>query len=205
MEAQAVVRALGLQADADGMGATGQVGDMQVETRIIGIKAIRLPAVIDAADLSLVISAGLAGGLDPKLRCGDIVGLSEIITSESPVTTTAQKAELFAKSGARAVDMETEAIQRFAERMKLPCIAIRAISDCSSDAIDPAILRFVGEFGQPRIGAILPMLLRRPGLIARLLRLRANSNLALKNLGDSLKSFLETYTPPTELRRITSE
>src|SRR5439155_10300683 len=96
-----------------------------------------------------------------------------IHTVDGPVLTPAEKAELFRKTGALAVDMESTAIRAAAQQAGVPFIAIRAISDAADEAIDPAVLNLVDPYGKARAWAVFSTLLRRPRLLAQLLRLRA--------------------------------
>ena len=207
MEAIAIARALKLTFAADRTSATG-VGphDLAIELKPIGVRGTHIPARLEPADLQLVVSAGLAGGLDPSLRCGDVVVDSaesvatlpgtirgRIHSSEVVVATPAQKAELFRQTGALAVDMETAAIRRLAESASVPCIAIRAISDEASDAIDPSVLGLIDSLGRVRPKAVAALLVRRPGSIRHLMRMKANSDHALTQLGSRLSGFLESF------------
>ena len=155
MEAVVVARALDLAFDSDRLQATGFVKpDTQIDLRVVGIGGCHLPKELDATNLELVISAGLAGALDPALKHGDVV-IDQIHTSHSVVTTSQQKAALFAQTGARAVDMETDKIRALAARAGVRCVAIRAISDTADEAIDPAVLGMVDQTGRTRVGAVV--------------------------------------------------
>jgi hypothetical protein len=206
MEADAIAGALKLTFATDKTSATGLLPhDLAIELKLIGVRGRHIPDRLDPTDLKLIISAGLAGGLDPALKCGDVVADSpesleipgarsgRIHSSDSVVATPAQKAELFRQTGAMAVDMETASIRRLADSISLPCIAIRAISDESRDMIDPAVMRLVDSLGRMRVGKVVALLIRRPGSIRHLLRLKANSDRALKELGGCLSRFLESF------------
>ncbi|MDB5289683.1 MAG: phosphorylase [Phycisphaerales bacterium] len=207
IEAKAVARALGLvcprpkrPAQADRAGAT-------LELHLIGIAAERLPSNLRSDESAIIIMAGLAGGLDPSLRVGDVViddcppGLlpdvahrrGGIQTANHIIATTTEKAELFAQTGALAVDMETRIVRRSAERAGAQFIAIRAISDAFDEALDPTILKLVDGFGRPRPTAIATTLLCRPALIAPLRRLGAASHLAAENLGAAVESIVARF------------
>ena len=188
IEARAVLRALGERSQ-------------HVAVRVIGMRGVRMPQVPAG---STVIVAGLGGGLDPKLRVGDLVldtplpGLSNhlpwhvgaIHSSTGVVSTPEQKAELFDKTRALAVDMEHIVVQRsLASQVRI--IGLRAISDPADMTVDPAVLRFVDDVGNPRAGRIAMTLLRRPGLIPHLRLLSKNTKLALSNLGLGTKALVE--------------
>jgi nucleoside phosphorylase len=84
----------------------------------------------------LVIGAGFAGGLDPKLALGDTVleelpsgDARRIVSTPLPVETVAAKRSLRAETGAAAVDMETDTLAGACANFATPFLAIRAISD----------------------------------------------------------------------------
>jgi nucleoside phosphorylase len=165
------------------------------------MRGIRTPQVPVGAT---VIVAGLAGALDPKLRAGDLVldtpisrlsnhlpwHVGPIHTSADVVSTPEGKATLFRETQALAVDMEQAVIQRStAPGIKL--IGLRAISDPADMALDPAILQFVDDFGNPKARRIAAALLRRPGLIPHLRLLNKNTKVALRNLGRGARALVE--------------
>src|SRR5947208_15327853 len=90
--------AIQMEADAIARALKDLKADFEVELKIVGIGGCRLPKELDATNLSLVISAGLAGALDPALRIGDVV-IDRIYTSDCMVTTPAQTASLFVQTG----------------------------------------------------------------------------------------------------------
>jgi hypothetical protein len=162
-----------------------------VELTVIGIRAVRLPQQIEAR---AILMAGFAGALDPSLSIGDIVHDNPpgtIHTSTQIVATPADKAALFARTGAKAVDMENALARALADRLSIPFFGIRAISDTAADSLDPAILSFVDETGRLRPAALAKTLLQRPALIPQLNQLRLNSAIAGRALANALRTFLE--------------
>ena len=188
IEARAVLRALGDRSQ-------------NVAVRVIGMRGVRTPQVPAGAT---VIVAGLGGALDPKLRVGDLVldtpvaglgnhlpwNIGGIHSSADVVSTPEQKLELFQRTGSLAVDMEHSVVQRsLTEDVRL--IGVRAISDPADMMIDPAVLQFVDDVGNPRARQIATTLLRRPGLIPHLRLLNKNTKLALANLGRGVRALVE--------------
>jgi hypothetical protein len=88
--------------------------------------------------------------------------------------TTAEKATLFQRTGAVAVDMESHRIARVAAESGagLPALAIRAIGDPAGRALPALAATALGEDGRPRVGPVAAGLMRRPGDLAALLRWR---------------------------------
>jgi hypothetical protein len=164
---------------------------------------MRLPAKIPQN--TLICMAGLGGGLDPSLSVGDVVvdELSDISAAELPyrrakmhtmaqiVATPAQRAELFARTGAAVVEMENERVRQFARKHGAGYVGIRAISDSASQTLDPAVARLVDPFGRVKPGTLAKELVRRPGLAADLMRLRRTSKRALANLAHAVRALAE--------------
>lgn len=162
-----------------------------------------------------VIVAGLAGALDPTLQIGDVVidapepsipadfpaRSGRIHSTNQIVCAPKEKAELFARTGALAVDMELQIVRDAVRDKCIPVIGLRAISDRADEVVDPAVLRFVDDLGRPRIGAILWRFLRRPRLIRQAWRLARNSSIACRRLGEAVR---ELVTHPEFIRRFGS-
>lgn len=196
----------------------------------------RLEALLEsrAPNAAMIVSAGIAGALDPSLRAGDLVvhqppfvssgvgkprdafdarssispetnGWKErlqaafpharhgaIIGQDHIAATVADKAALYAATGALAVDMESHITARIAARHGLPFIAIRAISDTASETLPPAALIGMNPDGSMALGRVLMSLARSPRQLPALLRTGMNSAAALralKNLGAALEAF----------------
>jgi uridine phosphorylase len=161
------------------------------DLEVIGIRASRLPRDLGRRGASCIIMAGLGGALDPALKIGDVVLDDVIHTSERLITTAAEKAALFLKTGCRAVDMENAIVRAAAEAAGILFIGIRAISDTADQAVDPSVMNLVDEVGRPRPLAVAKLLLLRPGMIGELGRLRADSEKALESLGTAVRMRLD--------------
>lgn len=198
-EARAAARAFDTKPPSAGEPVYGWSGDRAIELHLIGIRARYLP-VIDPARVHCIVLAGFAGALDPSLRVGELVvaeganllqssplcRFGSIHTSGHIVATPEEKGELFARTGAVAVDMESEVVREYARSLGVRFATIRAISDAARDAIDPAVLRLVDEWGRPRAAAVARALLRSPALLPHLMRLGANANRAAASLTGAL-------------------
>jgi adenosylhomocysteine nucleosidase len=140
----------------------------------------------------LLVSAGFAGGLDPRLArgavirpiraitpAGDPIDLAHdsgdagsIVTVGRIVTTVAEKRRLAETTGGRIVDMETHAVAAEARAAGLPCAAVRVVSDAAMDAL-PGELAALAEprSAWHRLGGALGALGRRPRLAFELWQL----------------------------------
>jgi nucleoside phosphorylase len=175
---------------------------------VVGIRAVRLKQS-DIGDFKCIIMAGLGGGLDPDLKIGDVViddaaGLiseaceenlsaavnwrrGKIHTVDTIVATPAEKAELFRRSGAAAVDMENAAVRAMAKKAGVAFLGIRAISDTANQSVSPKVVGMVDEFGRPKILELAKTLLRKPGLFGELMRLGEQSKRAATAMGKAVR------------------
>ena len=158
-----------------------------------------------------LIMAGLGGALAPELRVGDVVvqgdvpavvpGLSHrvlvgpIATTEEIVATPKRKAELFERTGALAVDMETQAAKFLADSLQIPFLAVRAISDTAAEGLSEYLLTLVYAEGNVRVGRALGLLARRPWRVREMLALRRAAKVALGNLAATVEAIVRAGWP----------
>ena len=112
----------------------------------------------------------------PHARYGAIIGQDHI------AATTAEKATLFAQTGALAVDMESHIAARVAARHGLPFAAIRTISDTARETLPPAALVGMNPDGSMALGKVLASLARQPGQLAALIRTGRSAETAFRAL-----------------------
>jgi len=110
-----------------------------------------------------------------------------IIGSDDLVATPAAKADLHARGGAAAVDMESHAVGEVAKASKLPFAVVRVIADTHNEAIPEAARQGLGDQGEIKPLAVLMELMRRPHQTRSLIRLGRGSGKALgalRRVGD---------------------
>lgn len=159
-----------------------------------------------------IVSFGLAGALDPALKPGDLVlpervlgpdgaihptdpawrrrleamigaeQASTLLGSVFVVTTARDKALLFERTGAAAVDMESHAAASVAAEAKLPFLVVRAIADPADRAIPRAAMAGLDGEGRALILPVILALTKRPGELPGLLRLAADSRAGFATL-----------------------
>ncbi|MEI6351893.1 MAG: hypothetical protein WCP06_12400 [Verrucomicrobiota bacterium] len=160
-----------------------------------------------------VISAGFAGGLDPRLPKGalllaDSFSSPELLytaqsllkerassgmmaTCDDVLETPQAKTEFARQSGAEAVDMETAAVAAFCMETGVPLLAIRAISDTASDELPVPFSVWFDEASQrPRPLALVWFLVRHPSRIPRFVRFVQTINRARRILTGALLELL---------------
>ncbi len=169
-----------------------------------------------AGGAQALVSIGIAGGLDPSLRPGDIVIGSGVETeggvigcdlpwrdrllaalpgarsglvfgSAVAAATVAHKQALFQRRGALVVDMESGAVAKAAAAAGLPFAVIRAVADPAGRALPASAMAGLDAEGNARPGAVMLGLLRRPRDLPGLIRVGLDSGRALSALGDALK------------------
>jgi adenosylhomocysteine nucleosidase len=179
-------------------------GPLAISLQCIGIGARDLERQDPLENGSYVVMAGLAGALNPSLEVGDIVlddlpdGFDapsgwvrgSIHTTSRIVATPREKADLFAKTGALAVEMEHSIVREWAKRQGAAFTGIRTISDRADQHLNPAVLRLVDAWGRPRPLRIARTLAMQPWIIPELIRLGRDSRHAGARLGLAVREFV---------------
>lgn len=161
-----------------------------------------------------LISAGLAGALDPELKLGDLliaenyssreltesphlrledasIYLAPIVTAATIVESKADRDTLARKSGAAAVDMETEFIARACRARHVAMMSLRAISDTVAEPFPaPAKVLFDVEKQKTPVARLGLYLAMHPWAIGRLKNFGARIAEARHALTNALVSVL---------------
>lgn len=106
------------------------------------------------------------------------------------IQTAEEKAALFRKTSACAVDMESHGAARAAAAAAIPFLAVRAIADPASRALPAAALDAVAPDGSTRVLVTLLKCAKAPGDFPALLQLGKDSEKALGALRRRLGLFL---------------
>jgi adenosylhomocysteine nucleosidase len=91
-------------------------------------------------------------------RLGPSALQGALLSAHELIATPAHKAQLFALTAARAVDMESAAIAAVARRHELPFMAVRVIVDGADDALPAALARRLRRGGSWGALLVLPQL-----------------------------------------------
>lgn len=177
-------------AGADGLVVVGGGSAARVEAGLARLH--------ETKPLQGVLSFGVAGGLAPDLRPGDLVAATAVFSAsgafschaswveflaraapdarpgallgvDDPILTPESKRRLHEETGAVAVDMESHGAARFAYANDLPFAVFRAISDPQDRAIPSAALAGFKPDGSTDVWAVLAALARNPGQTAALI------------------------------------
>jgi len=162
-----------------------------------------------------LMSLGIAGGLADALPTGTVVVATGVVVRNATIATdtewcarllagfpgavpglllggdriigrAAQKAELFRRTGALAVDLESGGVARVAAGAGVPFVAVRAIADVASADLPPAALVGLDRRGGVALGAVLGSLWREPAQLARLVSTARDTRAALRALARGL-------------------
>lgn len=158
-----------------------------------------------------IVSYGVAGGLGPDLRSGDIVVGSEIVGPNGsiptddvwsawllsamptavygpiagidfPISARDSRSELQRRSGALAVDMESHLIAQLAVANAMRFVALRVVIDAAGRNIPPTALACVSSDGDTSRWRLSRLLLGRPSDTLDVIKLSADWWLARKAL-----------------------
>ncbi len=196
------------------------IGENTVRVLLTGMGGENAGRAVQAAlsDLpDLCVSSGLAGGLKPDYRPGEILAARHVSDvrgqrlSESPIELLAAAAEcganvvdLFLTSNrvvresqekrwmgqfADAVEMESDAVLAEAARCGVPAVAIRAIGDTCEMDLPYEFDRVIDPCGRMHLPVLLAQVARRPHRLPELVRLGRQC----RHAAASLARFLDVY------------
>lgn len=160
-----------------------------------------------------LVSFGIAGGLDPALRPGDLVlpdivmsgdgerhaadpsllaalravlrpaSIAPLYGSPRVVAGFADKIALHRRFGCVAVDMESHAVAEAAAAAGLPFIAVRVVADHAARPFPRAVVGSLTADGRQRGGLVAARLLRRPWELPAVIGLGRDYRAAMRVLG----------------------
>jgi adenosylhomocysteine nucleosidase len=149
-----------------------------------------------------LLSFGLAGGLDPALRPGDVVipravlagdrrfatapllaaNVDILLAGEKVHATSAEKLLAWQTTGAAAVDLESGAVAQVAAEAGIGFAVLRAICDPAERDLPPAALTALDHSGRIGFLRVLASVVTSPSQIPALLRLAADAKAARQAL-----------------------
>jgi adenosylhomocysteine nucleosidase len=167
---------------------------------------------------TVLVSAGFSGAVVSGLRVGDLIVAEDVCDGDGvcrpitwPVATGPyrrgrlltvgtiigspdEKRSLGERSGAVAVDMETAVAARLCGEAGVPFGCLRAISDDVDASLSESLLDLL-QAGRVKPARLLAAVLRRPPLIAELMRLGAHTRKAAWELAVGLETLLGSDVP----------
>jgi adenosylhomocysteine nucleosidase len=164
-------------------------------------------AVFDSERPRIIISAGLAGALDPQLKVGQILypatvvdlgtgarfdagGGDGVLVSASSVLDRDAKRRITGAFGGHAVDMEAAAVALVAGQHDCQFMALKAVSE-PADFPMPSFDRFIDTRGRIRTARLVAACALRPATWRTLARLARNTARASRELCRALAHLIE--------------
>ncbi|MEP6670446.1 MAG: hypothetical protein ABJF10_14900 [Chthoniobacter sp.] len=203
----------------------GRDDHLRVEHFGVGpaMAAERIGRLLATEKPRLLICAGFAGGLDPRLAIGDLVvaenfstpevlararagavgqprcRFGSIISGELAVESVAGKAALFRETSALAVDMESETVAVACRAAAVPLLVVRTISDPAGTPLPvPFADWFDKSSQQPRVFGLLKYLALHPSRIVPFTHFVRGLGPARRTLTEFLIAFVHQARIPTE-------
>ena len=155
----------------------------------------------------VLISFGLAGGLNPTYQSGTLLIPRAILAGstlypcdpdlckafggstgdlllghESIASTSGEKSRLFKTTGAAAIDLESGAVATIAHAHGAKFAALRAVADPAWRTLPSVALNALDDQGKIKLHFILRELMRHPKTLPELLQLGADANRARQTL-----------------------
>jgi len=180
-------------------GLTGSLKDEYAIAQVLAARRV-LPELphADSPGRSLVCSPALVSFAD---ECGATV-VDQFFTAERIVSRASEKRELGRL--ADAVEMESFDILHEAQAFGVPVIAIRAVSDLSSEDLPLDLSSVLSGQGEVSIPRVLSQAARRPAALPGLVKLGRQSKRAAANLAAFLDRYISTIaTRMTQLEPAT--
>jgi len=145
-------------------------------------------SVVTAAGETFSCDTALMGTL-PNRR-GQPITPSIIYGANEVILEANDKKDIFAKTGATSVDMESHGAARAAQGGGAAFLAIRAIADPADRTLPSAALNAVNKDGSTKVFSTLVNAARDPGQFPALLQLGQDSSNALSTLSGNLGGLL---------------
>jgi nucleoside phosphorylase len=227
-ESQEFLHSLGRKSRGDRNGISvirSKIDDRSIEVLHTGVGEKvcrqRIGKFLEDQQFDCLISAGFAGALSDDLQIGDLLlaenfstvdlnevraslsGLSihvaNLLTMPALIDSSEERNKLTLKSGAAAVDMETEFIARACAVRGVPLLSLRVISDTPRHLFPaPVNVLFDIERQQTQILKLATHLLAHPTRVPRLAQFARRIMRARKILGDALVTVVRDLQPRTQ-------
>jgi adenosylhomocysteine nucleosidase len=169
-----------LDAGATALASWGLAGGLDPA---LAAGAIFLPSEIVGLDgISVMTTPHWRERLSAAVSAHHPVARGKLLTSTRAIASVADKAALFAQTGAAAVDMESLAVAQAAQARELPFIAVRVIIDGACDALPAAVAAAADHAGHLRLWRLIFALTRSPAELAPLIRLARRYRAASRSL-----------------------
>jgi adenosylhomocysteine nucleosidase len=157
----------------------------------------------------LLLTCGFAGGLNPKLKIGDVVfeigrqqsaignqltaagaKPAKIFCADKIAWTAAEKKKLRDETGKDAAEMESGAVQSVCRERGISCATVRVISDAANDDLPLDFNRFLKPDKSVDMGKLFLAVAKSPGKIGALMELQKRTKFAAEKLAAVLEKII---------------
>lgn len=159
--------------------------------------------ILAAEKPELVLTCGFAGGLNPKLKSGEVIFLTTDVTltnvltkagaehgdffcANHVVSTAAEKGELWRSTGLSAVEMESLHIHQVCTENGVPSATVRVILDEAGEDLPLDFNALMTPDMRMDFGKLSWTIAKSPGKISALMRLQKQSQAAAEKLAQVL-------------------
>lgn len=111
--------------------------------------------------------------------------MADLAGSDRIVSDASEKRDLFARTCAAVVDMESHVVAAAAARHGLPFTVLRAVADTSERSVPPAARIAMLPGGGVDLGQVLTSLARAPGQLHQLIAIAIDTRRALVALSNN--------------------
>ena len=189
--------------------------NLRVQVLVTGMGATNSKNCVEAALAqsapSLVLTCGLAGGLAPKLKLGEVVFDAEpnsdlyralsgagatpakFHCAPTVATTPHQKSALRAETAADAVEMESRCIRDICTSKKIASATVRVVLDAADEELPLDFNQVMTPNQNLDPLKLAGFLARNPGKIPALIRLQKQTHFAATKLAEVLLRTLSTH------------
>lgn len=141
-------------------------------------------------------------GLRLNSKSLDMISDAVLLTSSIPLLTSEEKEEAYQQTGADAVDMESYFLAETIFAQQSGFSVLRVVSDDAKTSIDPRLLDLLHPDGNPYYTEVIKLLLKSPGLLIAMMKMRQRTGLALRRLVSVLSKIdLAELFPEQDFKR----
>jgi hopanoid-associated phosphorylase len=149
----------------------------------LAVGDVLIAHTVSAGEDAFTCAGAASAAWEPRLRGVSGLRAASIAGVDAPLLRASDKAELRAKSGAHAVDMESHVAAAYARSRGLPFAALRVISDRAESELPAVAGNAMRPDGSVAIGQVLMGLVRDPGQLVPLLGTARDAAIAFRVLG----------------------
>jgi adenosylhomocysteine nucleosidase len=186
--------------------------DSSVQVWVTGIgrrnAAENIRDAIGCVQPERVITAGFAGGLNPRLPCGAVIyeqdfdaGFARELEELGAIPvrfhchrrvaiTAAEKSALWRETGADAVEMESSVIRTICRELHIPSATVRVISDDAQQDLPLDFNALMTSDDRINYLKLMWAVISRPGRIPKLIQFQHQTLDAARKLGAVLEDLL---------------